>query len=161
MGKRWEETKNKIKSLSIMYSKERKQNMRKEERGLREKMKMELSRADDEEGYSMEKYIEVKMELERYEREKCRGAILRSKAKYALEGEKCTSYFLGLEKSRQSKTYIHEINTKKGEDNNRTMWRYWRGCRSFMVSCIKGEEWMQGSLDEVLGCVRERAGGGR
>ncbi len=41
-----------------------------------------------------------------------RVAILSSKAKYALEGEKCTSYFLGLEKSRQSKTYIHAVNTK-------------------------------------------------
>ncbi len=77
--------KNTIKSLSVMYSKERKKNMRKEERVLRKKLEMELSRADDEEGYSMEKYIEVKMELERYEREKCRGAILRSKAKYALK----------------------------------------------------------------------------
>ncbi len=63
----------------------------------------------------MEKYLEVKMALEKYEREKCRGAILRSKAKYALEGEKCTGYFLGLEKSRQSKTYISEINTKEGK----------------------------------------------
>ncbi|KAJ8004276.1 hypothetical protein DPEC_G00157130 [Dallia pectoralis] len=55
------------------------------------------------------------MELERYEREKCRGAILRSKAKYALEGEKCTGYFLGLEKRKQSRTYIHEINNKEGK----------------------------------------------
>ncbi len=79
------------------------------------------------------------MELERYEREKCSNF---KKAKYALEGEKCTSYFLGLEKSRQSKTYIHEVNTKKGEINNR-LWRYWRVCKSFMMSCIKGEEWMR------------------
>ncbi len=49
MGKRWEETNNKIKSLSRMYSKKRKKNMRKEERVLRKKLKMELSRADDEE----------------------------------------------------------------------------------------------------------------
>lgn len=48
-------------------------------------------------------------------REKCRGAILRSKAKYALEGERCTAYFLGLEKIKQSKTYIHEIRNKEGE----------------------------------------------
>lgn len=41
----------------------------------------------------MENYIEVKMALEKYEREKCRGAILRSKAKYTLEGEKCTGFF--------------------------------------------------------------------
>ncbi len=71
---------------------------------LRERLREELVKAEDG-GYSMEKYLEVKMALEKYEREKCKGAILRSKAKYALEGEKCTGYFLGLEKSRQSKTY--------------------------------------------------------
>ncbi len=41
------------------------------------------------------------MALEKYEREKCRGAILRSKAKYALEGEKCMGYFF---RSREKKT---------------------------------------------------------
>lgn len=88
----------------------------KEEMLLRERLREELVKAEDEEGYSMEKYLEVKMALEKYEREKCRGAILRSKAKYALEGEKCTGYFLGLEKRRQSKTqYISEINTKEGK----------------------------------------------
>ncbi len=157
MGKRWEETKNKIKSVSIMYSKERKQKMRKEERGFREKMKMELSRAEDEEGYSMETYIEVKMELERYEREKCRGAILRSKAKYALEGEKCTSYFMGLEKSRQSKTYIHEINTKKGEaitDYVEILERV----QKFYGELYKRGGVDEGSVDEVLRCVEKELG---
>ncbi len=90
----------------------------KEERLLRERLREELVKAEDEEGYSMEKYLEVKMALEKYEREKCRGAILRSKAKYALEGEKCTGYFLGLETSRQSKTYTREINTKEGKTTN-------------------------------------------
>ncbi len=80
---------------------------------LRERLREELDKAEDEEGYGMEKYIEVKTALEKYEREKCRGAILRSKAKYALEGKKCTGYFLGLERRRPSKTYISEINTKK------------------------------------------------
>lgn len=106
---RWEVTKDKIKILSISYGKERKKIMRKDERKLKERVKIELSKAEDEEGYSIEKYIEAKMDLERYEREKCRGAILRSKAKYTLEGERCTKYFLGLEKRRQCKTYIHEI----------------------------------------------------
>ncbi len=34
------------------------------------------------------------------EQEKCRGAILRSKAKYTIEGEKCTNFFFDLEKNR-------------------------------------------------------------
>lgn len=157
MGRRWEVTKNKIKSLSIMYSKERKKMMIKKERELREKLRIELSRVDDEEGYSIEKYIEVKMELEKYERDKCRGAILRSKAKYALEGEKCTSYFLGLEKRRQSKTYIYEINSKKGEiitDYVEILER---------VQEFYGELYRRGgvdeaSMDEVLECVERELG---
>lgn len=41
----------------------------KEERMLRERLREQLEKAEDE-GYSMEKYIEVKMALEKYEREK-------------------------------------------------------------------------------------------
>ena len=115
IGEIWEKVKNKIKSISIWYSKKRKVKMMKKEKELRERLRVELSKAENEEGYSMENYIEVKMELQRYEAEKCRGAILRSKAKYALEGERCTAYFLGLEKSKQSRTYIHEIRKKEGE----------------------------------------------
>lgn len=115
IGERWEKMKDKIKSISIRYGKKRKRKMMREEEMLRERLREELSRAEDDERYSMEKYIRVKMELERYEREKCRGAILRSKAKYALEGERCTGFFLGLEKSKQSRTYIHEIKNKEGE----------------------------------------------
>ncbi len=102
---------------------------------LRERLREELVKAEDEGGYSMEKYLEVKMALEKYEREKCRGAIL-SKAKYALEGEKCTGYFLGLEKSRQSKTYISEINTKEGK----TTKDYVEILEIFTKSYIRGEE---------------------
>ncbi len=115
IGYRWEKIKDDIKLISIKYSKKRREKMKKEEMLLRERLREELVKAEDEEEYSMEKYLEVKMALEKYEREKCRGAILRSKAKYALEGEKCTGYFLGLEKRRQSKTYISEINTKEGK----------------------------------------------
>lgn len=156
IGKRWEE-KNKIKVLSMRYSKKRKEKMMKEERELREKVRIELSRKDDEEGYCMEKYIEVKMRLERYEKEKCRGAILRSKVEYALEGEKCTGYFLGLEKRRQRKTCIHEIHSKKREiitDYVEILERvqefygelYKRGCVD------------EASIEEVLKCLESELG---
>lgn len=157
IGKRWEETKNKIKILSMRYSKERKKIMMKEERELRERVRIELSKADDEEGYSMEKYVEAKMELEKYEREKCRGAILRSKAKYALEGERCTGYFLGLEKSRQSKTYIHEIHSKKREiitDYVEILERV----QEFYGELYKRGYVDEASIDEVLKCVERELG---
>ncbi len=74
IGERWETMKDQIKSSSIRYSKERRRKKIKEERVLRERLREELDKAEDEEGYGMEKYIEVKTALEKYEREKCRGA---------------------------------------------------------------------------------------
>lgn len=149
IGERWEKIKDQIKYISIRYSKKRKEKMMKEEKGLKEKLRVELSRADDEEGYSIDNYIEVKMKLERYEREKCRGAILRSKAKYALEGEKCTGYFLGLEKRRQNRTFINEINNKKGEiieDYVEILERI----QEFYGDLYKKGEIDESSIDEVL-----------
>lgn len=49
------------------------------------------------------------------EKEKCKGAIVRSRAKYAVEGEKCTRFFLGLEKKKQSKIFISELENDKGD----------------------------------------------
>ncbi len=38
-----------------------------------------------------------------YEKEKCEGAIVRSRAQYAAEGERCTKFFLNLEEKKQRK----------------------------------------------------------
>lgn len=152
IGERWEAMKNRIKSISIRYGKKRKEKLMREEKELRDRLRVELSKAEDEEGYSMEKYIEVKMELERYEREKCRGAILRSKAKHALEGEKCTGFFLGLEKSRQSKTYIHEIKNKDGRATQDYV-EILERVQEFYGELYKKGEVDEQSIDEVLDCV--------
>ena len=157
IGGRWEEMKNKIKTISIRYSKKRKANRMKEEKVLRERLSVELSRVEEEEGYSIEKYIEAKMELERYEREKCRGAVLRSKARYALEGEKCTKFFLGLEKRRQSRTYINEINKKVGgatEDYVDVLERV----QEFYEELYKRGGVDEESMDEVLESVERELG---
>lgn len=44
----------------------------------------------------IERYEALKSELSEFEIEKCRGAILRSKAQWANESDKCTKYFLNL-----------------------------------------------------------------
>ena len=49
-----------------------------------------------------------------YESEKCRGAILRSKAQWANESNKCTKYFLQLEKARQESNTKKELVNDKG-----------------------------------------------
>lgn len=41
--------------------------------------------------------------------EKCRGAFLRSKAQWTNESDKCTKYFLNLEKIRQKSNSIKEL----------------------------------------------------
>lgn len=40
---------------------------------------------------------------------------MRSRAKHVIEGQKCTAYFLGLEKKKQGKTFIKELYNDKGE----------------------------------------------
>jgi hypothetical protein len=54
-------------------------------------------------------------ELKKFEVEKCKGAILRSKAKYTIEGEKCTRFFFSLEKNRRKAELIKDLQNKKGE----------------------------------------------
>lgn len=63
----------------------------------------------------IEKYENLKTDLCEYENEKCTGAILRSKAQWANESDKCTKYFLNLEKSRQESNTVKELLDEKGE----------------------------------------------
>lgn len=43
------------------------------------------------------------------------GAIVRSRARYVIEGEKCTGFFLGLEKSKQKRDYLEQVERKQAE----------------------------------------------
>lgn len=81
---------------------------------LRNRMLYELEKADADPDYDVVNYLKIHAELGFYEKKKCLGAIVRSKAQYALEGEKCTSFFLGLEKRKQFKSYIVELENEKG-----------------------------------------------
>ena len=111
----WECVKIKVKMLSIKYCKKRSQVKRRTECVLRERMAEELRRLDDDVNRDLADYIGIKGELESHERERCKGAIVRSRVKYAVDGEKCTSFFLGLEKRKQGRTYIAQIEGERGE----------------------------------------------
>lgn len=63
---------------------------------MRKDLKEELSK----ERSDLQKIIMLEEKLSEIEEEKCRGAIIRSKARYTVEGEKCTKFFFNLEKSR-------------------------------------------------------------
>jgi len=48
---------------------------------------------------NVQKVFEMEEKLKRIEEEKCKGALLRSKAKYTIEGDKCNRFFLILKKA--------------------------------------------------------------
>ena len=108
----WEMLKKKIKSLSIRYAKQSNFRKKQEENELREKLLWEIESAGNDANHNVENYLRIRGELDTIEKNKCMGAIVRSRAQYAVEGEKCTSFFLGLEKSKQRRNYIHELEKK-------------------------------------------------
>ncbi len=59
--------------------------------------------------------MRLKTELEEYEKEKSKGAIIRSNYQYALEGERSTTFFLNLENKKQRRKHIAELENGKGE----------------------------------------------
>ena len=61
-------------------------------------------------------YFECKSEWENLERIKTEGAILRSKVKWAEEGEKNTKYFLNLEKKNYQVKYIKKLIKDNGTE---------------------------------------------
>ena len=82
---------------------------------LKKELVREAERAEKGSEYNIEEYIRIKEELKVIEQGKCQGAIIRSRAKYAIEGEKCTGYFLGLERRRQENNYLEQVEGKDGE----------------------------------------------
>lgn len=114
VGGWWENLKSEIKELSVNYSRGRNRRARKRERELKEELEKEAERMD-EEGSDMENYIRIKDELKEIEQRKCKGAIVRSRARHVIEGEKCTRFFLGLEKTKQKRNYLEKVEGKEGE----------------------------------------------
>lgn len=115
MNEWWDEVKLRLKKACINYSKQKKWLENMKEKELREQMNNEIGKMDTIPDYNGEKYIALKTELDDIERNRCRGAVIRSRVKDILEGEKCTAYFLGLEKQKQSKLYINQLTNENGE----------------------------------------------
>ncbi len=115
IGRWWESLKEGIKELSIGYSRDKNRLHRERERRLKEQLDKEAERADREEKYDLGEYIRIKEELKEIEQKRCMGAIVRSRARYVIEGEKCTGFFLGLEKTKQKKNYLEQVEGKDGD----------------------------------------------
>ncbi len=90
----WENVKFLIKNFSFKYCSLIQKCKRYEENKMRESLEMELNK----ENKDIQKIKEIEGKLKEIEEKQYEGARLRSKAKYVVEGEKCTKFFFDLEK---------------------------------------------------------------
>ncbi|CAC5361461.1 unnamed protein product [Mytilus coruscus] len=65
--------------------------------------------------YDTNEYEEIKSKMKDFEDKICKGAILRSKAYWDVEGDKNSKYFLQLEKYRQENNAIKELENDQGK----------------------------------------------
>lgn len=107
----WENVKYEIKKFSIKYSKTVQRVKRKKEKEIR----MELREEQQKRSGDIQKIIVLEEKLKKIEEGKCKGAMMRSKAKYIVEGERCTKFFFNLEKSKGKAELMKEIKRKDGK----------------------------------------------
>lgn len=111
----WDNLKFKIKQYSIRYSRKRARQHNQYYWELHRRIENESRRAANNPDYDVLHLTDLKKELESLEMKTCRGAVLRSKAQWAIEGERNTRYFLQLEKQRQQGNNIKEIVNSEGD----------------------------------------------
>ena len=105
----------KIKQTAKIFSQRKARNERSEYFKLqRDYEKLSLQAADDI-NFDSNKFEEIKLKLKEYEDNLCKGAILRSKAHWAIEGDKNSKFFLQLEKYKQNNNSIKELKNINGE----------------------------------------------
>ena len=105
----------KIKKLTQVYSKDKKKQERSEYFKLQKEFEKISECAANNLPYDVNKFEELKLNMKKYEDKICNGAILRSKAHWAIDGDKNSKYFLQLEKHRQENNSIKELKNKDGK----------------------------------------------
>ena len=109
---KWETFKLKVKEFSIRYAKssifEDRQKIHRLEKELDN---IETGNSGD---INMNRKKEIERELDTLFENKSKGAQIRSKAKYIVDGEKNTNFFLSLEKKHQANNTIRELKTSRG-----------------------------------------------
>lgn len=107
----WDNLKYRIKKFSQLYCQKRNSKKNK----LYFSLQRQITNLLNERNINITKYQKLKDELTIIENEKCNGAILRSKAKWYVDSDKNTKYFLSLEKYRQKKNTIGELLLPNGQ----------------------------------------------
>lgn len=111
----WVDLKKCIKLQSIRFAKQLSFKKKLNVRLVREKLEKEILEFEENQMRDTIKYLALKEELLRLENEKWVGEQIRSKAKYIVDGEKPAAYFLNLERAKQKRMYINELETNDGK----------------------------------------------
>ncbi|VDI42306.1 Hypothetical predicted protein [Mytilus galloprovincialis] len=116
----WDNLKYKIKKFSQVFGKRIQKEKNAEYFLLQNKLKRISERIALGEVIDVAQYENLKLDLSVYEEQKCKGAILRSKAFWATESDKCTKYFLQMEKQKQESHCIKELLNENNESVTNT-----------------------------------------
>lgn len=108
----WELLKDPCKKASIAFSKRKRWIENKEESELKDLLSQETDKLVVVGNRSTDLYDAIQNKLHAIETNKCKGAIIRAKAKYITDREKSTTYFLSLENRKQSRSYINTLRQK-------------------------------------------------
>lgn len=117
----WDNLKFKLKAFSKFYSKKKYRDEQQEYWDINNKLEREYSKLDRGFDVDNNNLLQLENKLKEYESRRCDGAILRSKAQWAIESDKNTAYFLRLEKYRQESNCVRELLNSKGETISDTM----------------------------------------
>jgi len=149
----WDNTKYKIKKIAQIFGKEKAKERNREMNKIQNKLSEYYSKTkyciDDN---LLNKIRHLEEELQVVEEIKCKGAILRSKAKWATECDRNTKFFLQLESNRQNNNVMKELvdeNKIPHRDTDSIMdieYRYYK-------NLYAQEEIDKGSTEELLSTV--------
>ena len=113
---KWEIFKIKVKDFLINFAK----HFRNDIKTKIFNIEKEISKIEESDSshFDMNRKRQLELQLSSIYDDKCKGAQIRSRAKWIKEGEKNTKYFFGLEKKHQSHNIINELNA----DQNGTVY---------------------------------------
>ncbi|CAG2195597.1 unnamed protein product [Mytilus edulis] len=111
----WDNLKFRIKKFSQVFSVNLAKEKKKDFFKLQNKIQRICAMQADGIAIDVTKLENLKLELNNYELEKCKGAVLRSKAIWASESDKNTIFFLNLEKYKQENNAVKELINDKGD----------------------------------------------
>ena len=105
----WDICKVRVREFTIMFSKKQKSNERKIVTNLEKKLSELHDQVNNENVNKEEEIFRVQQELNKHYKHLCDGARIRARVQQFEEGEKCSKYFLGLEKKNCVKQSISSL----------------------------------------------------